>query len=201
MTMETTDIAAVAAENTGNEAVLDSQIETEGAARDLTAEFEELIRGEYKDAFTARVKGILVKRFREKTKDEPENNSGREHTDGGTPVSEALIAEAEELKLEYPVFDLEKEKADPAFSRLIAAGVDLRTAYEVTHRDTVFPERLRAAVEGETRRVWQELHSASQRISESSRTASPARVSFAADTRSAREALERRALKGEKIIL
>ena len=102
---------------------------------------------------------------------------------------------------DYPEFDLEKESADPAFMRLIDAGVDLRTAYEVTHRDTVFPAALRAALEQETRRLLQQHGSAAQRISEGSRAASVARASYAADTRSAREALERRAMKGEKIIL
>ena len=57
---------------------------------------------------------------------------------------------------DYPEFDLEKESADPAFMRLIDAGVDLRTAYEVTHRDTVFPAALRAALEQETRRLLQQ---------------------------------------------
>ncbi len=197
--METTEIAAVAADETVGKSRPEPQIEAEGAERDLAAEFEELIRGEYKDAFAARVKGILVKRFRERTR-EPEIPAEKD-TGAGTPEVRISDAELEELKGDYPDFDLEKEYADPAFERLITAGVDLRTAYEVTHRDSVLPKGLRAAIEDETRRIWQELRSASQRISESSRAVTPARVSLAADTRSQREALERRALKGEKIIL
>lgn len=197
--MEKTEIAAIAAEETAGIERPESQIEAEGAERDLAAEFEELIRGEYKDVFAARVKGILVKRFRERTR-EPEIPAKRD-AGAGTPAAAVTDAELEELQEDYPDFDLEKERADPAFERLIAAGVDLRTAYEVTHRDSVLPKALRAAVEGETRRIWQELRSASQRISESSRADAPARPGSAAGTRSQREALERRALKGEKIVL
>lgn len=196
--METTDIAVNTAGNERDD-ILDPQIDAEGAERDLAAEFEELIRGEYKDVFAARVKGILVKRFRERTKDMPAS-TGNE-SEGRTTAEPDLEAEAGELMRDYPEFDLEKERADPSFMRLVAAGVDLRTAYEVTHRDTVFPAALRAALEEETRRLIQEHGSAAQRISEGSRTSAVARASYAADTRSAREALEKRAMKGEKIIL
>ena len=75
--METTDIAVNTAEDE-RDGVPESQIDAEVAGRDLAAEFEELIRGEYKDVFAARVKGILVKRFRERTREVPQNTGARE---------------------------------------------------------------------------------------------------------------------------
>lgn len=189
--METTDIAVISAENDGASDIPQTPSEPADAPRDLEAEFEELIRGEFKDAFAARVKGILLKRFRERERREPA---------AARPEAE-LAAESEEVTRDYPSFDLEKERADPLFARLVEAGVDLRTAYEVTHRDSVFPVALRAALEEQTALIMQERGSAAQRISEGSRAAAVASPRLSADTRSAREALERRAMKGERIIL
>lgn len=44
-------------------------------------------------------------------------------------------SEAEKLKTCYPGFCLQKELANPRFTELLRSDVDLRTAYEVCHRD------------------------------------------------------------------
>ncbi|MBQ3100414.1 MAG: hypothetical protein IJC50_05430 [Clostridia bacterium] len=202
--METTDIAVKTVEETAAEkdtgrAVPESQIEAEGAERDLAAEFEELIRGEYKDVFAARVKSILVRRFRDRTKNAA---TGPEDRAEGRAESAAVDeSEIEALRRDYPEFELENESADPNFSRLLSLGADLRTAYEFVHRDTLMPRALNAALEAELLRSAAESGSAAQRISEGSRNAGSAVLSVDTASRSAREALERRALRGEKIIL
>lgn len=202
--MEKTNIAVntvgtTAAEANGR-AVPESHIDAEGAERDLAAEFEELIRGEYKDVFAARVKSILVRRFRERARDAepiPEDRAEDRAESAALPDS----SEIEALRRDYPEFELEAERADPNFMRLISVGADLRTAYEFTHRDTLMPRILNAALEAELLRSAAESGSAAQRISEGSRNAGSAPLSVDTASRSAREALERRALRGEKIIL
>ena len=206
--MEKTDIAVntaeiaaaeiAAAETAANgKAVLDGHIEAEGAERDLAAEFEELIRGEYKDVFAARVKSILVRRFRERARDggAVPDTAGEESAAAPIPAE----SEIEALVRDYPDFCLEDEEADPTFGRLMAAGADLRTAYEFTHRETLMPRALQSAVEAALARKGP--GSAAERISEGSLGSGAAPLGVDTASRSAREALERRALRGEKIIL
>ena len=70
--------------------------------------------------------------------------------------AEALYAEwtssAEGLKRDYPAFDLAAAAREPAFGRLLRAGVDLRSAYEATHMPLVREAiRASAAAEAEAR--------------------------------------------------
>lgn len=148
-------------------------------------EFERLISGEFKDAFTERVAGIIAKRLGENraAKRQTEQSSP---ADGGAPSgareagpdpaktpdaaavkfaahsaraadeAEALYAEwtssADELKRDYPGFDLASVAKEPAFQRLLRGGADLRSAYEATHMDAVRGAiRAAAAAEAEAR--------------------------------------------------
>ena len=70
--------------------------------------------------------------------------------------AEALYAEwtssAKELGRDYPGFDLAAAAKEPAFGRLLRAGVDLRSAYEATHMPLVREAiRASAAAEAEAR--------------------------------------------------
>ena len=208
--MEKTEIAVETVEETAAEkpategiaaangrAVPECKIGAEGAGRDLAAEFEELIRGEYRDVFAARVKSILIRRFRERARD----GGAVPDTAGEASAAAPIPAESEieALVRDYPDFSLETEAADPTFGRLLAAGADLRTAYEFTHRDTLMPRALRSALEAELARLGP--GSAAERISEGSMGSTAAPLGVGTASRAAREALERRALRGEKIIL
>jgi hypothetical protein len=48
-----------------------------------------------------------------------------------------LPGEAAALTALYPDFDWRRELRNPAFGQLITAGVDVRTAYEVAHREEI----------------------------------------------------------------
>jgi len=50
-----------------------------------------------------------------------------------------LVRQAEELKAQYPGFDLASEMRNPVFARLTAPGVDIDpgTAYEIVHRHSI----------------------------------------------------------------
>ena len=70
--------------------------------------------------------------------------------------AEALYAEwtsaAKELSRDYPGFDLAAAAKEPAFGRLLRAGIDLRSAYEATHMPLVREAiRASAAAEAEAR--------------------------------------------------
>ena len=98
--------------------------------------FSALIRGQYKEQFDARVQKILDGRLRGLRQ---EVQARRESQAGAV-----LRLQAEEgcIRQVYPDFDWRREMASPRFGRLVTAGVDGRTAYEIVHRQ----ELLKAAM-------------------------------------------------------
>ena len=103
---------------------------------DLTDDFEALIRGRYKADFDRRVQKILEGRLKNLRR---ENEALRSHADAGLDAAAMALGRLERdagaIQAVYPDFSWQRELEDPAFARLIGAGVDGRTAYEVVHRD------------------------------------------------------------------
>ena len=106
-------------------------------------DFAELIRGRYKAQFDARVQKILDGRLRglrqENARLRQETQAQRERQAGALL---RLQAEEERIRQVYPDFDWKRELASPQFGRLVTAGVDGQTAYEIVHRQ----ELLKAAM-------------------------------------------------------
>ena len=194
----------------------DVQEVTDGV--DRNAEFEKLIKGEYKDLYDARVqdtiqrrlkgtketvdkynalaptldmlsrkygvdasdiealnkaseeddayyedealeKGITVEQLKSIRKMERENaelkrqmreQNARENADR---IYAAWMQQADALKGVYPSFDLNAELNNPRFVDLLKNNVDVRTAYEVLHKDEIIP----AAMQFTARQVEQKL--------------------------------------------
>ena len=99
--------------------------------------FSTLIRGQYKEQFDARVQKILDGRLRGLRQ---ENARLRQESQAGAVLR--LQAEEGRIRQVYPNFDWRREMASPRFGRLVTAGVDGRTAYEIVHRQ----ELLKAAM-------------------------------------------------------
>lgn len=185
---------------------------------DRNAEFEKLIKGEYKDLYDARVqdtiqkrlkssketvdkynaltptldilsrkygvdasdvdalnkaieeddsyfedealeKGITVEQLKSIRKMERENaelkrqmqeQSIRENADR---IYADWMEQSEALKNVYPGFDLNAELQNPRFVDLLKSNVDVRTAYEVLHKDEIIP----AAMQFTAKQVEQKL--------------------------------------------
>ena len=96
-------------------------------------DFAELIRGRYKAQFDARVQKILDGRLRGETEERRQAQAG---------ALLRLQAEEGRIRQVYPDFDWQRELASPQFGRLVTAGVDGQTAYELVHRQ----ELLKAAM-------------------------------------------------------
>lgn len=98
-------------------------------------DFEELIRGRYKADFDARVQKILDGRLRGLRQ---ENQRLRQEAllrqQRQTEALARLERQEEQLRQRYPGFRGREELADPAFARLIRAGVEAGEAYEMVHR-------------------------------------------------------------------
>ena len=106
-------------------------------------DFAELIRGRYKAQFDARVQKILDGRLRGLRQ---ENARLRRETEERRQAQAGALlrlqAEEERIRQVYPDFDWQRELASPQFGRLVTAGVDGQTAYEIVHRQ----ELLKAAM-------------------------------------------------------
>ena len=169
---------------------------------DRHAKFEELIKGEYKDLYDARVQdtiqkrlksskdtveryealaptleilakkygvdaadvkalnkaieeddsyfeeealelGISVEQLKEKRKMERENADLKKQLeeqsrrDNANKVYAQWMDQAEKAKAVYPSFDFKTEMQNPQFVNLLRSNVDVRTAYEVIHKDDI----------------------------------------------------------------
>lgn len=194
------------------------EAETVETPPDRNAEFEKLIKGEYKDQFNAKTqdivqkrlkstnetvdkynalvptleilakkygvdvndinalntaiedddayfeeealeKGISVQQLKEIRKMEKENaelkRQMQEQTaqQNASKLYAAWMEQAESAKQVYPSFDLATEMQNPRFVDLLRSNVDVRTAYEVLHKDEIIP----AAMQFTAQKVEQKL--------------------------------------------
>ena len=61
--------------------------------------------------------------------------------------------QAEQVKQIYPKFNLQTEIANPDFSRLLRSGVDVRTAFEVIHKDEIMQGAMQYAAQRAAKNV------------------------------------------------
>ena len=119
---------------------------------ELDREFDGLIRGKYKDAYTRRTQNMINKRFRrEKTEQKKrEDAAARERAEaalGAAAEYEKIVSDAAALREIYPSFDLGSECRDPKFTRLVAAGIGVRGAYEALHHNEIMAGAMQYAAD------------------------------------------------------
>lgn len=117
---------------------------------------------------------------------------------------EGMVRQSEQLKELYPNFDLQAELKNPAFVKLTApgVGVDVRTAYEVVHRDEMRGAEMRFAAEKAAQRVSASVAANAKRPAENGVRGSSAAVNKSDPsklTREDRAEIRRRVEAGEKI--
>lgn len=227
--------------------------------------FDELVKGEYKADFDARVQEILTKRFkandeREKqlapalellakkygvdAKDvdklidaikEDDSYYEQEATERGISVEQlkylkkleaenaqikrrqqeeaqqeaaknlyaGWIKESESVKQLYPQFDLRNEIQNERFMALLRSpGVDVRTAYEVVHKDELIAPAMQYAAQQTAKQVTDNIKAKGMRPVEngaSSQGAAVVKTDPSKLTKAEIEECIRRAMAGEKI--
>lgn len=123
----------------------------------------------------------------------------REHFD-------KLAKQADEAKQLYPGLDLMAEMQDPTFARLTApgVGVDVRTAYEVVHREQLRGAEMQFAAQKSAERMANAVRANGMRPVEngmnSQQTASPVKTDPRTLTKADRAEIKRRVANGEKIV-
>ena len=114
--------------------------------------------------------------------------------------SDRVLGEIVEARRLYPGMDVRRELENPKLRQLLQSGVDLRTAYEVVHRDEILPAAMQAAARAVEKKLTGSA--AVSRVAESameSPGAALVKTDVAAMTRQQRADIIRRAAKGEVI--
>jgi hypothetical protein len=246
-----------------------AEVQTEETTTvDRNAEFEKLIKGEYKDLYDARMqdtvqkrlkgtretvdkynslqptleilakkygvdasdinalnkaieeddsyfeeealeKGMSVEQLKNIRKMEKENADlrrqmqERESKENANRLYSAWMNQAEQTKSVYPSFDLGAEMQNPKFVQLLRSNVDVRTAYEVLHKDEIIPAAMQFTAKTVEQKIANNIASGSRRPTEngmSSQSAAVVKDDVSRLTKADREEIIRRVQRGEKIV-
>ena len=237
------------------------------AQPDRNAEFEKLIKGEYKDLYDAKVqdtiqkrlkgqkdivdkynaltptletmakkygvdasdiealnkaieednsfyeeealeKGMTVQQLKEIKKMERENANLKaqmeeaQRQENGKKLYAAWMQQAEEAKKVYPSFDLRAEMNNQKFVDLLRSNIDVRTAYEVLHKDEIIPAAMQFTAQTVESKLAKKIASNGARPSEngmSSQSASLVKSDVSQLSKADRAEIIRRVQRGEKI--
>ena len=237
------------------------------AVVDRNAEFEKLIKGEYKDLYDARMqdtiqkrlkssketvdkynaltptlemlakkygvdigdieslnkaiqeddsyyeeeaieKGITVQQLKEIRKMERENAELKaqmeeaQRQENGKKLYAAWMQQADETKKVYPSFDIQTEMNNPKFLELLRSNIDVRTAYEVTHKDEIISGAMQFTAQAVESKLAKKIASNGARPSEngmSSQSAAVVKSDVSQLSKADRQEIIRRVQRGEKI--
>lgn len=164
-------------------------------------DFEELIRGRYKQQFDARVQGILDKRLRGLRQENQLLAQQQEHRrQQAVDALRHLASRQEQMQALYPDFDWQRELRNPAFGRLITAGVDAATAYEVVHHDRMLTAAMAYAAHRAREQTVRAVASGGRQVAENGgRSTSVSRSDPSTLTSQELAAIRKRVFDGEKI--
>ena len=237
------------------------------APPDRNAEFEKLIKGEYKDLYDARVQDIVQKRLKsnketvdkfnaltptlellankygvdagdiealgkaieeddsyyeqeamergmtvkdlKKVKQMERENADlrrqmqeQERRDNANKLYSAWMQQSEDAKKVYPTFDLKAEMNNPEFVKLLRSNVDVRTAYEVLHKDEIIPAAMQFTAKAVEQKLTNKIIANGARPSENgmnSQGAAVVKSDVSQLSKEDRAEIIRRVARGEKI--
>lgn len=237
------------------------------AAKDRAAVFEEMIRGEYKDLFDARMQDTVQKRLkstketvdryealspvldlmykkygvkdgdvtalskaieeddafyedeamernmtveqlREWRKIERENaelrraSAEKERRENADRLYSEWMKQSDAMKDVYPSFDLETELSNPKFLSLLRSNIDVRTAFEVIHKDEIIPAVMRYSAQTVEKKLANSIATAGRRAAEngsSSQGAAVVKSDVSQLTRADRQNIRNQVARGAKI--
>ena len=245
-----------------------TESKTTGDKPDRNAEFEKLIKGDYKDLYDARVqdtiqkrlkstketvekyealtptlellakkygikdasdvealnkaieeddayyeeealeKGISVEQLKEIRKMEKENaelkkfRKEQEAQENASKLYSAWLKQSEQTKSVYPSFDLQTEMQNPRFLDLLRSNVDVRTAYEVLHKDEIIPAAMQFTAKTVEQKLTNKIIANGARPSEngnSAQSASRTKSDVSQLSNADMDEVIRRARRGERI--
>lgn len=127
-------------------------------------------------------RGMTVQQVKEFKRVEREKNqllkekTEREKTDKAAQIQAQWHTEEETLKTVYPMFDFASEVQNPKFVGLITNHIDLRTAYEVVHREELMTGAIHKTAQVIDKAIRQDIKARGSRPLEEGASGSPAAI-------------------------
>ena len=153
-------------------------------------------------------KGISVQQLKEIRKMERENAALKaqmeeaQRQENGKKLYSQWMQQADETKQVYPSFDIQTEMQNPKFLDLLKSNIDVRTAYEVTHKDEIIQGAMQFTAQTVESKLAKKIASNGTRPSEngmSSQSASVVKSDVSQLSKADRAEIIRRVQRGEKI--
>lgn len=154
-------------------------------------------------------KGITVEQLKEIRKMERENAELKKMRDeqNAKQAAEQKVAgwmeESKQVKAIYPQFDLKSEMQNPKFVDLLRVpGVDVRTAYELTHKDEIIAGAMQFTAKTVEKKIADKIAANGARPTENGLNSQSASITKSDVSQLSKEDIldyQRRVMRGEKI--
>ena len=153
-------------------------------------------------------KGVSVEQLKEIHKMEKENAElkrqmeEQERKENANKLYAQWMEQSEKAKAVYPSFDLRTEMQNPQFVNLLRSNIDVRTAYEVIHKDEIIPAAMHMTAKTVEQKLTNKIIAGGARPAEngnSSQGASVTKSDVSQLTKADRAEIARRVARGEKI--
>ena len=153
-------------------------------------------------------KNISVQQLKEIRKMERENADlkrqmqEQERQENANKLYARWMQESEATKTVYPTFDLQAEMQNPRFVDLLRNNVDVRTAYEVLHKDEIIPAAMQFTAKTVEQKLTNKVIANGARPVEngnSSQSATVVKSDVSQLSKADRAEIIRRVQRGEKI--
>ena len=153
-------------------------------------------------------RGISVKQLKEIRSMERENADlkrqmqERQTQENANKLYAGWIQQAEETKKVYPSFDLRTEMNNPKYVDLLRSNIDVRTAYEVLHKDEIIPAAMQFTAKAVESKLAKKIAANGARPAEngmSSGSAAVVKSDVSQLSKADRQEIIRRVQRGEKI--
>lgn len=154
--------------------------------------------------------GMSVQQFKEFRKIQQENADlkaqmqEQQTKDNANKLYAGWMNQAEETKKVYPGFDLKTEMANPKFLELLKSNIDVRTAYEVLHKDDIIRGAMQFTAQTVESKLAKKIAAGGARPAEngmSSGSAAVVKSDPSLWSKEDRQEVARRVARGEKIRL
>jgi hypothetical protein len=153
-------------------------------------------------------KGVTVEQLKEYRKMAKENASLKKQMDevnrkeNANKIYSEWMNQAEQAKTVYPTFDIKQEMQNPKFLELLKSNIDVRTAYEVLHKDEIIAGAMQHTAMKVEQKLTNKIIANGARPSEngnSSQGATITKSDVSTLTKADRDEIYRRVARGEKI--
>ena len=155
-------------------------------------------------------RGMTVQQLKEIKKIERENADLRrqmqeqETRENADKLYAQWMQEAEQIQQVYPSFSMDAEMQNPQFVDLLRNHIDMRTAYEVIHKDDIIAGAMQFATKTAEQKITNKLMANQSRPVENGMSgvaASVNRIDVSTMTKQQRDEIRRRVQMGERIVL